>query len=109
MDLAGSERVPKTSVCGRQLAEACKINRSLHTLGNVIYALCDVDGRRRRRRHIPFRDSVLTRILHDVLQPGGRRRAAIAFIANVSPADMNMQETIATLRFAAHAKHVPTA
>jgi hypothetical protein len=59
VDLAGSEKVGKTNVRGKQLEEAKKINQSLSALGNVINALTDKKG----KGFVPYRDSVLTRIL----------------------------------------------
>ena len=47
---------------GDRLREATRINLSLSALGNVISAL--VDG---RSKHIPYRDSKLTRLLQDSL------------------------------------------
>ncbi len=47
---------------GERLREATRINLSLSALGNVISAL--VDG---RSKHIPYRDSKLTRLLQDSL------------------------------------------
>ena len=58
VDLAGSERQSKTGATGDRLKEATKINLSLSALGNVISAL--VDG---KAKHIPYRDSKLTRLL----------------------------------------------
>lgn len=58
VDLAGSERQSKTGAAGDRLREATKINLSLSALGNVISAL--VDG---KAKHIPYRDSKLTRLL----------------------------------------------
>lgn len=58
VDLAGSERQAKTGATGDRLKEATKINLSLSALGNVISAL--VDG---KSKHIPYRDSKLTRLL----------------------------------------------
>ena len=56
---AGSERADDTGATGKQLAEGININKDLLALGNVISALTDRKG----RRHIPYRDSKLTRIL----------------------------------------------
>lgn len=60
VDLAGSERASKTGASGERLKEGCKINLSLSALGNVISALVDGKG-----KHIPYRDSKLTRLLQD--------------------------------------------
>ena len=60
VDLAGSEKIAKTGAKGSALQEAKKINQSLSALGNVINALTD---HHKRGKHIPYRDSKLTRIL----------------------------------------------
>jgi len=97
VDLAGSERQSKTQASGDRLKEATKINLSLSALGNVISAL--VDG---KSRHIPYRDSKLTRLLQDSL--GGNTKTVM--IANVGPADYNFDETVSTLRYANRAKNI---
>jgi kinesin family protein C2/C3 len=61
VDLAGSERVNKSGVKGKQLTEAKNINRSLSALGDVIEALD------KKRMHVPYRNSTLTRLLQDAL------------------------------------------
>ena len=58
VDLAGSERMGASS--RERLKEGANINRSLHCLGNVIYALASASG---RAAHVPYRDSKLTRLL----------------------------------------------
>jgi len=63
---------------------------SLLFAGNVISAL--VDG---RSKHIPYRDSKLTRLLQDSL--GGNTKTLM--VACLSPADNNYDETLSTLRF----------
>ncbi|KAF0875583.1 kinesin-like protein KIF17 [Crocuta crocuta] len=97
VDLAGSERQSKTRATGERLKEASKINLSLSALGNVISAL--VDG---RCRHIPYRDSKLTRLLQDSL--GGNTKTLM--VACLSPADNNYDETLSTLRYANRAKNI---
>lgn len=97
VDLAGSERQSKTGATGERLREATKINLSLSALGNVISAL--VDG---RSKHIPYRDSKLTRLLQDSL--GGNTRTLM--IACLSPADNNYEESLSTLRYANRAKSI---
>ena len=89
VDLAGSERQSKTQASGDRLKEATKINLSLSALGNCISAL--VDG---KSQHIPYRDSKLTRLLQDSL--GGNSRTVM--VACVSPADINLDETLNTLK-----------
>lgn len=79
------------------MKEGIKINLSLTALGNVISSL--VDG---KSKHIPYRDSKLTRLLQDSL--GGNTKTVM--IAACSPADYNYEETLSTLRYAARAKAI---
>ncbi|GFH22148.1 kinesin-like protein [Haematococcus lacustris] len=51
VDLAGSERASKTGAAGSTLAEGALINKSLTAA-----------------RHVPYRDSKLTRMLQDSLR-----------------------------------------
>lgn len=97
VDLAGSERQAKTGATGDRLKEATKINLSLSALGNVISAL--VDG---KAKHIPYRDSKLTRLLQDSL--GGNTRTLM--IACISPSSRDYIETLSTLRYANRAKNI---
>ncbi|XP_053158958.1 kinesin-like protein KIF17 [Hemicordylus capensis] len=97
VDLAGSERQSKTGAVGERLKEATKINLSLSALGNVISALADG-----KSRHIPYRDSKLTRVLQDSL--GGNTRTLM--VACLSPADNNYDESLSTLRYAHRAKNI---
>ena len=100
-DLAGSEDVGRSGATGQALSEAKKINTSLLALGNVINALTEADGSG-RASHVPFRDSVLTRILQTSI--GGNCKTSL--VTCVSPADGDLTETLSTLRFAARAKKV---
>ena len=100
VDLAGSERQSKTEAEGARFAEAIKINMSLSALGNVISALSE--GATKGKRHIPYRDSQLTRLLQDSL--GGNSKTVM--VAAIGPADYNYDETISTLRWASRAKNI---
>ncbi|KII88481.1 hypothetical protein PLICRDRAFT_41639 [Plicaturopsis crispa FD-325 SS-3] len=97
VDLAGSEKVGKTGASGQTLEEAKKINKSLSALGMVINALTDT-----KAKHIPYRDSKLTRILQESL--GGNSRTTL--IINCSPSSYNESETLSTLRFGIRAKSI---
>jgi len=97
VDLAGSEKVEKTGASGTTLDEAKMINKSLSALGNVINALTDS-----KSKHIPYRDSKLTRILQESL--GGNSRTTL--IINCSPSSFNEAETLSTLRFGSRAKNI---
>ncbi|KAK9451845.1 P-loop containing nucleoside triphosphate hydrolase protein [Limtongia smithiae] len=96
VDLAGSENISRSGAENKRAREAGMINQSLLTLGRVINALVD------RSSHIPYRESKLTRLLQDSL--GGRTKTCI--IATISPAKMNLEETISTLDYASRAKNI---
>ncbi|KAI5857643.1 hypothetical protein BZA05DRAFT_331284 [Tricharina praecox] len=105
VDLAGSERATSTGATGARLKEGAEINRSLSTLGRVIAALADVStGKTAKKKatQVPYRDSVLTWLLKDSL--GGNSMTAM--IAAISPADINFDETLSTLRYADSAKRI---
>lgn len=95
VDLAGSERQKSTHATGERLKESNEINKSLTSLGNVIQALADAEGKS-GKRHIPYRDSKLTFLLKDAL--GGNSKTCL--IATVSPAEASISETSSTLQFA---------
>jgi hypothetical protein len=95
VDLAGSERMKRTGAEGKRKEEGIAINEGLLALGRVINALADEEALRKgSRNHVPYRNSKLTRLLQDAL--GGNSRTL--FIACVSPADDNCEETLGTLR-----------
>jgi len=96
VDLAGSERATKTGTNGERLAEAGKINQSLLTLGICIDKILE------NKRHVPFRDSNLTRLLQNSL--GGSSLCSV--IVNISPAQYNESETLNTLRFGARTQKI---
>ncbi|PYH38200.1 kinesin-3 motor protein uncA [Aspergillus neoniger CBS 115656] len=103
VDLAGSERANSTGATGARLKEGAEINRSLSTLGRVIAALADVAaGKKKNASMVPYRDSILTWLLKDSL--GGNSMTAM--IAAISPADINFEETLSTLRYADSAKRI---
>ncbi|KAI0407730.1 kinesin heavy chain [Xylaria palmicola] len=105
VDLAGSERATSTGATGARLKEGAEINRSLSTLGRVIAALADLSTGKKKKGAggtVPYRDSVLTWLLKDSL--GGNSMTAM--IAAISPADINYDETLSTLRYADSAKRI---
>ncbi|KAI5306520.1 kinesin-like protein Klp8, partial [Ascosphaera pollenicola] len=106
VDLAGSERAQSTGATGARLKEGAEINRSLSTLGRVIAALADLSSgkihKKKAANMVPYRDSVLTWLLKDSL--GGNSMTAM--IAAISPADINYDETLSTLRYADSAKRI---
>ncbi|XP_031701672.1 kinesin-like protein KIF1B isoform X14 [Anarrhichthys ocellatus] len=102
VDLAGSERADSTGATGTRLKEGANINKSLTTLGKVISALAEVSKKKKKTDFIPYRDSVLTWLLRENL--GGNSRTAM--VAALSPADINYDETLSTLRYADRAKSI---
>ena len=122
VDLAGSERVDTSGATGLRLKEASQINKSLTTLGRVVQALAArgessgprgstfgtmtrksvVGGKRGEDVFVPFRDSALTWLLKESL--GGNSKTFM--LATVSPSEVNVDETLSTLRYASRAKRI---
>ncbi|WEW58923.1 tubulin-dependent ATPase kip3 [Emydomyces testavorans] len=100
IDLAGSERASATKNRGERLIEGANINKSLLALGSCINALCDP----RKRNHVPYRNSKLTRLLKFSL--GGNCKTVM--IVCVSPSSHHFDETQNTLRYANRAKNIQT-
>ncbi|XP_049297472.1 kinesin-like protein KIF18A [Anopheles funestus] len=98
IDLAGSERAASTKGVGIRFKEGANINKSLLALGNCINKLAD------GLKHIPYRDSNLTRILKDSL--GGNCQTVM--IANISPSSLTYDDTYNTLKYASRAKKIRT-
>ncbi|KAJ8440068.1 hypothetical protein Cgig2_025267 [Carnegiea gigantea] len=133
VDLAGSERAKRTGADGMRLKEGIHINKGLLALGNVISALGD-EKKRKEGGHVPYRDSKLTRLLQDSL--GGNSKTVmigtfyfivfavnfvvgdkilhtlrmcfspVIYVACVSPADTNAEETLNTLKYANRARNI---
>ncbi|CAO1615427.1 unnamed protein product [Jaminaea pallidilutea] len=102
IDLAGSERAAATSNNGARMKEGANINKSLLALGNCINALCQTAGV--KGRHIPYRNSKLTRLLKFSL--GGNCKTVM--IVCVSPSSGHYDETSNTLKYANQAKNIRT-
>ena len=108
VDLAGSERADSTGATGARLKEGANINKSLTVLGKVIHALAEASDSSKKKKsaskgdYIPYRDSALTWLLRENL--GGNSKTAM--IAALSPADINYDETLSTLRYADRAKQI---
>lgn len=109
VDLAGSERIKKTGAEGQRLKEGIQINSGLFNLGHVINLLADDQKLKNSRESaknsssfIPYRNSKLTHLLKDSL--GGNSQTF--FLACVSPAESNEQETSSTLNYARQARNI---
>lgn len=98
VDLAGSEKWnTELEMEDCHSLELKNINTSLSALGNCIAALAESG-----RKHIPYRDSTLTRVLQDSF--GGNTQASL--IATISSHQRASEETIRTLQFADRARSV---
>lgn len=120
VDLAGSEKWGILDKFNKEhVDELTNINKSLHILGKCIAELSRKESipsnRARLRlqngqqahpqqqsRHIPYRESKLTRMLQDSL--GGNSRTVV--VATLSPTFECLEETMSTLKFATRARHV---
>lgn len=102
VDLAGSEKAGQTGAEGARLKEGCAINKSLTVLGTCISVLADKACGKEKKAIVPYRDSALTRILQNAL--GGNSKTIM--ICAISPASMNYEETLSTLRYADRAKKI---
>lgn len=94
VDLGGSERLLKTGATGQTLDEGRAINLSLSALGDVIAAL------RRKRGHVPYRNSKLTQVLKDSLGD----RSKVLMVVHVSPYEEDVGETTCSCTFAKRAR-----
>lgn len=102
VDLAGSEKAGQTGASGQRLKEGCAINKSLTVLGNCISILADKASGKSPKTVVPYRDSNLTRILQNAL--GGNSKTIM--VCAISPAALNYEESMSTLRYADRAKKI---
>ncbi|OUM69867.1 hypothetical protein PIROE2DRAFT_30407, partial [Piromyces sp. E2] len=99
VDLAGSERLKRTGAMGERVKEGITINQGLFALGNVINALTDETH---PDRHVPYRDSKLTRLLQDSL--GGNSKTLM--LSCISCCELDYNESLNTLRYASRARMI---
>lgn len=107
VDLAGSEKYGKKGGKERR-AEGANINKSLLTLGKVIYALSERDlsgNQANSPPHIPYRDSKLTRILQNSLSGNSK----IAVVATMNQSVTSLEESLSTINFVKRIKNVQLA
>jgi len=102
VDLAGSEKAGQTGAEGQRFKEGVAINKSLTCLGNCISVLADKAMGKAKSSVVPYRDSALTRILQNAL--GGNSKTIM--ICAISPAALNYEESLSTLRYADRAKKI---
>ncbi|KAH9909364.1 kinesin-domain-containing protein [Xylariomycetidae sp. FL2044] len=111
IDLAGSEKAAETK---ERRTEGSHINKSLLTLGTVISKLSehkDKDGKATDKdgKHLPYRDSKLTRLLQGALA-GNSLVSILCTIqtgaaGSTATANSHATETLNTLKFASRAKN----
>jgi len=102
VDLAGSERLKDGLTSDvRNPMETAQINRSLFCLGNVILALST--RHQSPQIHIPFRDSILTRLLMESLIG---EESLTLLITCCSPCGCHIEEILNTLNYAQKAMAV---
>ena len=102
VDLAGSERAASTGATGDRLKEGSNINKSLSVLGKCISVLAQKSQSGNKSIVVPYRESKLTFILKNAL--GGNSKTTM--IAALSPASVNYDETLSTLRYAWQVKSI---
>jgi hypothetical protein len=102
VDLAGSERAGSTGATGDRLKEGSNINKSLSVLGKCIKILAEKATTGNKTAVVPYRESKLTFILKNAL--GGNSKTTM--IAALSPASVNFDETLGTLRYAWQVKAI---
>ncbi|PWN51319.1 kinesin-domain-containing protein [Violaceomyces palustris] len=103
IDLAGSEKY--VSQGSDRRAEGAHINKSLLTLGKVIFALSEKSSSSSSNstsHHVPYRDSKLTRILQNSLSGNAR----VAVVCTINPSPNAVEESLSTLNFAKRVKKV---
>ncbi|KAL2271089.1 hypothetical protein VTJ83DRAFT_460 [Remersonia thermophila] len=101
IDLAGSEKAAESK---ERRQEGSHINKSLLTLGTVIAKLSENKDRPEKDgKHLPYRDSKLTRLLQGALS--GNSLVSILCTISVGGSGSNTNETLNTLKFASRAKN----
>lgn len=105
-----------SSVNHQRFKESVSINQSLSALGNCIQVLSQYSQQldtstpqsnsiRRPGLKIPYRDSVLTKLLNRCCLSGNSK---VVIIATLSPVGSSYDDTLSTLRFADRAKQITT-
>ena len=92
IDLAGSERVDKSTVSEERFKESIEINSSLTHLKSVIEAM-----KSKHEKFIPFHNTPLTDVLKDCLS--GDNSKTLMFV-NISPLLDSFKESTCSLKFA---------
>ena len=98
VDLAGNERGSETANDRRVRAEGAEINKSLLALKECIRAMAT------NQKHLPFRGSMLTKVLRSSFLG---KKSKTCMIAMISPCADSCEQTLNTLRYADRVKELP--
>jgi len=106
VDLAGNENTSESKATGQALKEACAVNTSLSALADCLHVLLRAQtaalapprivSTSHTPPHVPYRSSVLTRLLEDALKPPAR----VLFMCAISTLPFHRDRTLHTVRFA---------
>lgn len=108
IDLAGSEKAAEDK---ERRTEGAHINKSLLTLGTVIARISEARDKKGpdRDKHLPYRDSKLTRLLQPALSGNSLVSIlctiAIGSTGTAASVATHVNETLNTLKFASRAKN----
>jgi len=102
VDLAGSERLDLMfkSESINQKKEASSINKSLSCLSECIHILSQGKLPKGKKRHIPYRNSTLTKLINI------DDHTMTIMICCINPCIENVKDTLATLRYGTRAKMI---
>lgn len=106
IDLAGSEAARDIfHHTTDRMKETREINLSLSVLKDCIRGIADMDtsavtGKTSKRPYIPFRQSLLTKVLKHMFDPSAKRSCRTAVIACINPSFLDTGATKNTLRYA---------
>ncbi|KAJ5166225.1 uncharacterized protein N7482_005006 [Penicillium canariense] len=106
VDLAGSEAARDIfNHSAERMKETREINMSLSVLKDCIRGIATADaspgpGRNTKKPYIPFRQSMLTKVLKHVFDPSSGRECKTAVLACINPSFLDTGATKNTLRYA---------
>jgi kinesin family protein 2/24 len=103
VDLAGSEAARDIfNHTADRMKETREINISLSILKDCIRGLANMDNAtsKSKKQYIPFRQSMLTKVLKHVFDPSGNRECKTAVLACINPSFLDTGASKNTLRYA---------
>lgn len=101
IDLAGSEAARDIfSHSAERMKETREINISLSVLKDCIRGISNVDPKSSKKPYIPFRQSMLTKVLKHVFDPSESRKCRTAVLACINPSFLDTGASRNTMRYA---------